>query len=108
MLDMTMIMTYPSPSALVRFRFSVITEHANQRAQQTKIELLLKMGSGADDGRDHVFGGLCNKIPGRLRRSTAFLISIPLLRKRASGCKQKIPFLRDAQEEDFIEVGGGL
>ena len=75
---------------------------------QTKIELLLKMGSGADDGRDHVFGGLCNKIPGRLRRSTAFLISIPLLRKRASGCKQKIPFLRDAQEEDFIEVGGGF
>jgi len=52
-------------------------------------------------------GGLCNKIPERLRRFKILFVFIPQLRKRASGCKQKIPFLRDAQEEDFIEVGGG-
>jgi len=53
-------------------------------------------------------GGLCNKIPERLRRFKILFVFIPQLRKRASGCKQKIPFLRDAQEEDFIEVGGGM
>jgi len=42
-LEITMIITYPSPRALVRSRFSVITEHANQRVLKTKIELKMKM-----------------------------------------------------------------
>ncbi len=51
--------------------------------------------------------GPLNKIPERLQCSIVFFVRIPLPRKRSTGCNQKIPFLRYAQEEDFIEVGGG-
>ncbi len=52
--------------------------------------------------------GPLNKIPERLQCSIVFFVRIPLPRKRATGCNQKIPFLRYAQEEDFFEVGGGF
>ncbi len=53
-------------------------------------------------------GGLCNKIPERLQRSMVFFVLFPQHCKHASVIKQKIPFLRYAQEEDFVEVGGGF
>jgi len=69
---------------------------------------MIQKRSVADYWRDPQVGGLCNKIPERLQRSLAFFVLFPQHCKHASVINQKIPFLRYAQEEDFVEVGGGF
>jgi hypothetical protein len=58
--------------------------------------------------RDPQTGTPSTKSPARLRCSLVFFIYFPQHCKHASVRKQKIPFLRYAQEEDFVEVGGGF
>jgi len=64
----------------------------------------------ADYWHDPQMGGLCDKIPERLLRSTGFFVPIPQPRKRASGYKQKIPpslcqggiLLRSVAESNYL------